>query len=178
MWRPDLNRQVWRAGLDSIVAQGVGTTALWTHLLPNQNHQKITIFIGPSPPPPRLRHLLEQRLPPLLRPLLTRPPLLLLLRGAFLMVLQTPPTPANCGTGLSRFPPSQMRLILKREKAVPMGPAPNHTINLSPRRTLPPDVGEVVEGVTGHDRSRHFRFFFSLHPTNIRLHLSLHTSSS
>ena len=124
MWRPDLNRQVWRAGLQSIVAQGLGTTALWTHLLPNQNHQKITIFIGPSPPPPRLRHLLEQRLPPLLRPLLTRPPLLLLLRGAFLMVLQTPTHPSKLRNGVIEIPPLPNAMNTEKGKGSAHGPSP------------------------------------------------------
>jgi len=134
------------------VAQGVGTTALETHLLPNQNHQKIAIFIGLSPLPLRLRRLLELSLPPLLRPLLTQPPLLLRLRRAFLMIPQTPTHPSKLQQGDPGIPTSQMRRIR------PMRPALNHTTNLNPRRTLPPDVGEAVEGVSEHEleRSCHF----------------------
>jgi len=43
-----------------------------------------------------------------------------------------------------------------------MRPAPNHTTNLNPRCTLPPDVGEAVDGVTAHEleRSCHFLITF------------------
>ena len=114
----------------------------------------------PSPPPLRLRGLREQSLPPLLRPLLTQPPLLLRLRRAFLMIPQTPTHPSKLQQGDLGIPAPQMqRIRLTR-------PSPNHTTNLNPRRTLPPDVGEAVEGVTEHDleRSCHFPIIFVTPP--------------
>jgi hypothetical protein len=139
--------------------------ALWTHLLPNQNRQKMAIFIGPSPPPLSLRHLLELPLPPLLHPLRTLPPLprLLLLRQALLIGLQIPTHPSKLRQGLLEIPPPQMRRILwQSQKGWTTSPTPNRTTNRNPRRRLPPDVGEVDEGVIDHDCSHHFLFFHAL----------------
>jgi len=55
----------------------------------------MVIFIGPIPPPLGLRGLLKDRLPPLLRPLLSQSPLVPHLRRACLMVLQTPIHPSK-----------------------------------------------------------------------------------
>jgi len=110
----------------------------------------------PSPPPLRLRRLLEQSLPPFLRPLLTQPSLLLRLRRAFLMIPQTPTHPSKLQQGDRRIPAPQMR------RKRPTCPTLNHTTNLQPRRTLPPDVGDAVEGVTEYEleRSCHFPIIF------------------
>ena len=133
--------------------------------MPNQNHQKLAIFIGPSPPPLRLRRLLEQSLHPLLRPLLTQPQLLLCLRRAFLMIPQTPTHPSKLQHGDLGIPVPQMRQIQ------PMCPALNHITNPNPRRTLPPDVGEPVEGVPEHEleRSCHFPISFFMPPQKFQI---------
>ena len=132
---------------------------------PNQNHQKIVIFIGPSPPPLRLTRLREQGLPPLLRPLLTHPPLLLRLRRAFLMIPQTPTHATKLQQGDLGIPSPQMRRIR------PTRPAPNHTTKLNPLRKPPSHVGEAVEGATEHDleRSCHFPIIFFMPPQKFQI---------
>jgi len=61
------------------------------------------------------------------------------------MIPQTPTDPSKLQQGDLGIPAPQMRRIR------PTRPAPNHTTNLNSRRTLPPDVGEAVEGVTEHE---------------------------
>ena len=82
----------------------------------------------------RLRHLLKQSLPPLLRPLLTQPPLLLRLCRVFLLIPQSHTDPSKLQQGDLGIPAAQMR------RNRPTRLAPNHTTNLNSRRTLPPDV--------------------------------------
>ena len=69
---------------------------------------------------------------PLLRPLLTQPPLLLRLRRAFLMIPQTPTHPSKLQQGDLGIPAPLMRRIR------PTRPAPNHTTNLNPDAHCPP----------------------------------------
>ena len=151
--------------LESIVAQAVGATALWIHLLPNQNCPKMAIFRGPSPSTPlSVRHLLELRLPPLLRPLrtLSLPPLLslLVLCKVLLLRLRTPTHPRKLQPGVRETPLLQMRRMPShREKGRPTNPTPNRTKNRNPRSTMPPDVGEVVRGHIDHNCSCHFLLF-------------------
>jgi len=121
--------------------------------------------MGPSPPPLRLRRLLEESLPPLLQPLLTQPPRLLRLRRAFLMILQTPSHPSKLQQGDLWIPAPQMRRI------PPMRPASNHTTNWNPPHTLPPDVREAFEGITEHEleRSCHFLIIFFTPPQKFQI---------
>ena len=152
------------------MAQAVGTTALWTHLLPNQNRQKMAISRGPSLTLLlSLRHLLELRLPSLLRPLRTLSlsllPSLLLLCRVLLMGLRTPTHPRKLQQGVLKTPLPQMRrMLLHREKGWPTNPTPNHTTNRNPQSTMPPDVGEVVGGHIDHNCSCHFLLFSLLVP--------------
>ena len=154
---PDPDREVWQVGLESIVAQGVGTAALWRHPLPNQNHEKVAIFIGPSSPPLRLRRLLGHRLPLLLRALLLQPPPLSLLRHASLLGLQTPTYPR-------KLQQVDLNLALRKMQQIwPTPPTRNHTTNLNPWHTGLPDMVEIVQGVTGHAHCRQFPFVFTPH---------------
>ena len=162
----DLNHYVWQVRLESIVAQVVGTTALWIHLLPNQNRLKMAIFIGLSPSPLlSLRDLVKLRLPPLLRPLRTLSlpllPSLLLLRSVLLLGLRILTHPRKLQQGVLETPLPQMRrMLLQREKGWPTNPTPNRT-NLNPQCTKPSDVGEVVGGLIDHNCSCHFLLFFA-----------------
>jgi len=76
------------------------------------------------------------------------------------MIPQTPTHPSKLHQRDLGIPAPQMRRIR------PTRPAPYHTTNLNPRRTLPPDVGEGVEGVTQHEleRSCHFPIIFFTTP--------------
>jgi len=82
----------------------------------------------------RLRHLLKQSLPPLLRHLLTQPPLLLRLCRVFPLIPQSHTDPSKLQLGDLGIPAAQMR------RNRPTRLAPYHTTNLNSRRTLPPDV--------------------------------------
>jgi hypothetical protein len=76
------------------------------------------------------------------------------------MGLQTRTNPSKLRQGLLEIPPPQMRRIpWQSQKGWTPSPTPNRTTNRNPRRRLPPDVGEVDEGVIDHDCSRHFLFF-------------------
>jgi len=76
------------------------------------------------------------------------------------MIPQTPTHHSKLQQGDLGIPAPQIRPIQ------PTRPAPNHTTNLNPRRTLPPDVEEPVEGVTEHEleRSCHFPIIFFTPP--------------
>jgi len=64
------------------------------------------------------------------------------------MIPQTPTHPSKLQQVDLAIPAPQMRQIR------PMPPALNHTTNVNPARTLPPDVGEAIEGVTEHELER------------------------
>jgi len=68
------------------------------------------------------------------------------------MIPQTPTHPSKLQQGDLGIPAPQMRRIR------PTRPAPTHTTNLNPQRTLPPDMGEAVEGVTEHELERSWHF--------------------
>jgi len=76
------------------------------------------------------------------------------------MIPQTPTRPSKWQLGDLVIPTPQMRRIR------PTCPAPNDTTNLNPQRTLPPYVGEAVEGVTqyGLEGSCHFQIMFYTPP--------------
>jgi len=81
------------------------------------------------------------------------------------MIPQTPTHPSKLQQGDLGIPAPQMRRI------PPMRRAPNHTTNLNPQCTLPPDVGEAVEGVTEHEleRSCHFPIIFFTLPQKFQI---------
>ena len=99
-----------------------------------------------------------------------------------------PPTPSHTATTspaplpsvphdtTNPHPPQQIAVRGSRDtrppnaRNKPSRPAPNHTTNLNPRCTMPPNVGEAVEGVTEHEleRSRHFPIIFFRPPQNVQ----------
>jgi len=68
------------------------------------------------------------------------------------MIPETLTHPSKLQQGDLGIPAPQMQRIRSTH------PAPNRITNLTPRHTLPHDVGEAVEGVTEHklERSCHF----------------------
>jgi len=81
------------------------------------------------------------------------------------MIPETPTHPSKLQQGDLGIPAPQMRQIR------PTRPATNQTTNLNPQRTLPPEVGEAVEGVTEHEleRSCHFPIIFFTPPQNFKI---------
>jgi len=81
------------------------------------------------------------------------------------MIPQTPTHPSKLQHGDLGIPAPQMRPIR------PMRPAPNHTTNLNPQRTLPPNMEEAVTGVTEHEleRSCHFPIIFFTPPQKFQI---------
>ena len=129
-----------------------------------------------------LRHLLELSLPPLLRLLrtLSLPPLLslLLLRRMLLLGSRTPTQPRKWQQGvLETLLPQMRRMPSQKEKGWPTNPTANRT-NWNTRRTMPPDVGEVVGGRIDHNCSCHCLLFFvsSSRPMLSTVLCHLHTS--
>jgi len=86
----------------------------------------------------------------------------------FLMIPQTSTHRSKLREGDLGIPAPQMRRIRPRRSA------PNHTTNLHPRPTLPPEVGEAVEGVTEYEveRSCHFPIISFTQPQKFQLHTS------
>ena len=83
------------------------------------------------------------------------------------MIPQTPTHPSKLQLGDLGIPAPQMRQIR------PRCPAPNHTTNLNPRRTLPP-TGERLWRASQNRNLNVLatsRLFFSRHPKYSRLHL-------
>ena len=89
------------------------------------------------------------------------------------------PTPCVPHDTTNPHPPPQIAAGGSRDTLPPNAtntahaPSPEPHNKPEPRRTLPPDVGEAVEGVTEHEleRSCHFTIIFSHHPKHSRLHL-------
>jgi len=81
------------------------------------------------------------------------------------MIPQTPTHPSKLQQGDLGIPAPQMRQLR------PTLPAPTHTTNLNPQRTLSPDAGEAVEGVTEHEleRSCHFLIMFFTLPQKFQI---------